>query len=434
MDEAAVLPGDALHVVAGGVLDGLGAPEGAHVGEHLGLVGQQLHEQHAQTVEHVVLGGEDVGLAGAVVVKGGVQHGLGEVAVRIEVRPLALALEAAGDGVVAHGLFLVALGQVLVAVHQILDDQVHLQGELPVLVLLLAALLELGGVLVKALDDVLVGPGLELLVLGLVVDALGHAADDFHLVHGLDAHAQVVLDELGIDDGAADAHADGTDLQVALAAHGGHGHGCAGEAEQLLLDVGGDGGVVRVLNLMAVDAEGRQALLGMGGQNGGQIYRAGALGAVEAPHALDGVAVHVHGLGAIAPAGGHGQGDGHAIVAELFLAGGGLGHAADGGVRDDDLHGLTVGVAQVFFKELLGGQGHVHGLLLQAFAHLQHAAAAVDGGANADDRIGTQVSVLCHSNLPPVKYTKQLLRIILRFNHNITLICLTVLWYNHRKW
>ena len=149
---------------------------------------------------------------------------------------------------------------------------------------------------------------------------------------------------------------------------------------------------------MAVDAEGRQALLGVGGQHGGQVHRAGALGAVEAPDGLDGVAVHVHGLGAVAPAGGHGQGDGDALVAELLLAGGGLGHAANGGVGDDDLHGLAVGVAQVLLKQPGGGLGHVHGLILQPLAHLQRAATTVDGGADADHRIAAEISVLSHMN------------------------------------
>ena len=170
------------------------------------------------------------------------------------------------------------------------------------------------------------------------------------------------------------------------------------EPEQFFLHVLGNGGVVGLLDLMTVDAEGRQALLGVGGQHGGQIHRAGALGAVEAPDGLDGVAVHVHGLGAVAPAGGHGQGDGHALAAELFLAGGGLGHAADGGVGDDHLHGLAVGIAQVLLEQLRGGLGHVHGLVLKALAHLQHATTAVDGGADADDRVAAQISVLCHVN------------------------------------
>ena len=184
---------------------------------------------------------------------------------------------------------------------------------------------------------------------------------------------------------------------------------------------------------MAVDAEGRQALLGMGGQHGGQIHGAGALGGVQAPHALDGVAILVHGLGAIAPAGSHGQGDGDVVLAELVLAGGGLGHAADGGVGDDDLHRFAVGVAQVFLKELLGDLRHAHGLILQGFANLQRAAAAVYDGADANYRIIANVSVLCHNESPPVNSMREMLRIVSLFNHNITLIYRSVLWYNHRK-
>ena len=301
----------------------------------------------------------------------------------------------------ADGLFLAALGQVLVAVHQILDDQVHLQGELPVLVLLLAGLLQLGGVLVEALDDVLVGPGLELLVFLLIVDAQRHAADDFDLIDRLNAHPQVILDEVGVHDGAADAHGDGADLQIALAAHGGHSDGRAAEAQDLLGDVLGDLSRGGFLHVAAIDTERRQALLGVGGQNAGEVNRAGALGAVEAPDGLDGVLFHVHGFRAVAPAGRHGQGDLNALLAELLGAGGGLGHAADGGVGDDDLYRIAVGIAQVFAEQLGGGFRHVHGLIFQALAHLQNASAAVDGGTDADDRVFADVSVGSHdSNLP----------------------------------
>ena len=238
--------------------------------------------------------------------------------------------------------------------------------------------------------------------LGLVIDALGHAADDLHLVHGFHPHAQVVLNKILVDDGAADAHAHGADLEIALAPHGGHGHGGPAEAEQLLPYVGGDvGDLVQILHLMAVDAEGGQALLGVGGQHGGQIHRAGALGAVEAPHALDGHGVHVHGLGAVAPAGGDGEGDIHIFLLELGGAGGGLGHPADGGVGNDHLHRLAVAVENVLLKQLLGGLGHGHGLVLQGLPDLQGAAAAVDGGTDADDGILADVPVLCHNNLPP---------------------------------
>ena len=147
---------------------------------------------------------------------------------------------------------------------------------------------------------------------------------------------------------------------------------------------------------MAINAESRQTLLGMGGQHGGQIYRAGAFGCIQTPDGFDGVAIHVHGFGAIAPAGGYGQGDGNTLTAELFLTGGGFRHTADGGVGDDYAHRLAVGVAQILLKQFCGGLCHVHGLVFQALAHLQGAAAAIDDGADADDGVTADIPVLFH--------------------------------------
>ena len=148
---------------------------------------------------------------------------------------------------------------------------------------------------------------------------------------------------------------------------------------------------------MAVDAEGRQALLGVGRQNGGQIHSARTLGAVEAPDAFDGHGVHIHRLGAVAPAGGNGQGDGDALALEFLGAGSGFRHAADGGVCHDDLDMLAVGVIQVFLKQLLCSLGHGHDLIFQTLAQLHGAAAAVDDGADADHGIFADVTILCHS-------------------------------------
>ena len=149
---------------------------------------------------------------------------------------------------------------------------------------------------------------------------------------------------------------------------------------------------------MAVDAEGGQALLCVSRQNGGQIHSARTLGAVEAPDALDGHGVHVHRLGAVAPAGGDGQRDGNALALELFCAGSRFGHAADGGVRHDDLDMLAVGVIQVFLKQLLCSLGHGHDLIFQTLAQLHGAASAVDDGADADHGIFADVTILFHKN------------------------------------
>ena len=148
---------------------------------------------------------------------------------------------------------------------------------------------------------------------------------------------------------------------------------------------------------MAVDAEGRQALLGVGRQNRGQIHSARPLGAVEAPDALDGHGVHIHRLGAVAPAGGNGQGDGDALALEFLGAGSGFRHAADGGVSHDDLHRLAVGIVQIFLKQLLRGLGHGHDLIFQTLAQLHRAAAAINDGADADYGVFADVTILCHS-------------------------------------
>ena len=185
------------------------------------------------------------------------------------------------------------------------------------------------------------------------------------------------------------------------AAHRGDGDGRAAEAKQLFLHVFRNGRILDVLHVMAVNAESRQALLRMRGQNGGQIYRAGALGGVQTPDGLDRAAVEIHRFAAIAPAGRYTQGDVYALAAELVGAGGAFRHAANRRIGDDYLHRFAVGVAQVFFIELLGGERHAHRLIFQAFANLQRSPAAVDNRTNADDRILTDQSAFHKEQNPP---------------------------------
>ena len=402
MDEAVRVLGVTLDLIARHALHRIARPVGAHVGENLRTVRQKLHEEHAETVQHVVLRREDVGLADAVPVEGGVEERFRKVAVRIEVRPLPLTLEPGGDGVVTHHFLFASLGQVRIAVHQVLDDDHHLHDKFPLLVLDFAGFLQLGRVLVKAFGALRLRPGERFFVFFLVVDLFGDAAHELYLVHGFHAHAEIFLDEAGIDDRAADAHRHRTDLQIGLAAHRGSRNRSAPEAEELFAHVVRDGGVVSFLHLMPVDAERRKTLLRMGGENGGEIDRARTLRAVEAPDRLDGVGIGVHGLGAVAPAGRHGEGDVHAFLAEFVSAGGGFSHASDGGVRDHDLHGLAIGVAEVVGEELCGGFRHVHRLILEGFTHLERTASSVDGRADADDRIIADESGFCHNQFLPL--------------------------------
>ena len=147
---------------------------------------------------------------------------------------------------------------------------------------------------------------------------------------------------------------------------------------------------------MAVYAEGRKPLLGVGGEYGGEVYGAGALCAVKAPYALYRHGIHIHGLGAVAPAGRDGEGYGYAFSAELFGAGGGFRYAADGGIGYDHLYMVAVGVVKVILEKLFRSLRHGHYLALKALAQLHGASAAVDNGTDAYDRIAAYVTILCH--------------------------------------
>ena len=282
------------------------------------------------------------------------------------------------------------LVQLGVAEHQVADNHAEFGDELPVLVRRhhLGAghnlRQRLPGVHVETLAAVLINPAEGLLVLGLVVDIQRHAAENLRHIHPLGAQAQVLLHHLRVAEGTHDAHSHPADVQVGLVLHPAHGHRAPGEAQNLFRHIGGDGAVAHVLHIPAIDGEGGQPLLGIGGQHRRQIHRAGALRAVEAPHGFDGSGVHVEGLHSVTPAGGHGQGCHHVLGGEELLTPGGLRAAADGAGADHRLHGGAVGIAQGFHQRL-GRLSQAHGLLLQALADA--APAAVDGGPDADLRI-----------------------------------------------
>ena len=262
-------------------------------------------------------------------------------------------------------LLITHLEQFLVAVHEVVDDHHVLHGELPVAVLLLtrqALALAVEGrhvgagrndavlIVVVALVHlaVLVDPLHGTVELLVVVDAEVHAAQNLHQVDILRAHAEVVLEEVGVDDAAGDAHAGVAQREVALAAHRGHGLSGACKAQQLLGYIIGNGVVGGVLHVVAVDAEGGQPLLCVRGEHGSQVDGSRALRAVEAPYGLGVVGIHVHGLRAVAPAGSHGDGGAHALALKLLGAGGALGHAPYRGVGDDTLHGTAVAIRRHF--------------------------------------------------------------------------------------
>ncbi len=396
MDQAAVLFRRAFQLIPRGALHGLRAPEGAHVGEDLCAVRQKLHKEHPQTVQHVVLGRQDIRLPRPVPVERSVQKRLREVCVGIEIGPLALALETGRDRVVADGFLGELRIELVAAAHQLLDDNHHFHHKLPVLLLLLRRPADEFRVLVESFLAVRLRPGQGALILVMVVDALGHAADDLHLIHGLHAHPQPGLNEIAVDDRTADAHADRPDLQIGFPAHRRHGHRRAPEPQQLLFHIFRDRSVVRVADLMAVDAECRKPLLRVGRQHRRQIDRTRALRAVETPDRLDRAAVHIHRLRAVAPARGHGQGDRHALFLKFRLAGRRLAHAPDRRIRNHDFHRFAVAVPQILLEQFRGRPGHVHRLVLQIPADIQRPSPSVNRRADPDHRIFADQSVPSH--------------------------------------
>ena len=239
-------------------------------------------------------------------------------------------------------LLLASLRETVASLHQVADDQHHLDDELPVAVLLLSRSLQLRRIFVKALDAPLARPFESSFVFLVIVNALGHTADDLDLVDRLDTHTEIVLNEARIDDRAADAHADRADLQIRLPSHLGDRQSRTAKAQELFAHVTRDLGRVGILHVVAVDAKGGQTLLRMGGKHRSEVYGAGALGSVKAPDRLDRLGVHIHRLGAVAPAGRDGQGDGNALFSELLLAGRALTDPSDRRIGDHDLDRLAV--------------------------------------------------------------------------------------------
>ena len=266
--------------------------------------------------------------------------------------------------------------------HHVAEDDGHEDGLAQGALLLLGREDEVGAVALRTNLHVLLGPLHGQVELGLVVDAQFHAAANLRHVDRLHAHAHVAFPEGLVHDGTGDTHGAATDGEVALATQGGHGKTGAGEAQNLLSHVLGDGGIIGVLHVVTVDGECGHTLLGIAGKSSGEVHSAGALGAVEAPDSLGRGGIGLEGFGDVAPAGSHDKGAAHVVLSELLVAGSGLSRATDGGIGDDALHGLAVGVLHVGLDEGSSSLGHVHGLILQRLTNAK--AAAVNRRANPD--------------------------------------------------
>ena len=280
--------------------------------------------------------------------------------------------------------------EIFITGHQVAGDHRHLDGIFKCFFCTLFGKTLFAVVDVFADFAVLVCPGNGFLEFRGVVNVFIDAADDFAHIHGFAAHSEVFFIEIGIEDGTGDSHGDGTDGQVGFSAHLGSRHAGTGETQDFFRYIRGNFFLVGVLDIASVNAESRQAFLGMGRQHSRQINSAGTFRSVEPPDRLDGVGIHVHGFGTITPAGGYGQSNRHVLQFEFVGTCGGFRHTADRGVGNDAFNGLAVGVTQIFGNQFGGGFRHSHGLIFQRLTDAFPA--AVDSGTNTNLRIHVHTS------------------------------------------
>ena len=102
--------------------------------------------------------------------------------------------------------------------------------------------------------------------------------------------------------------------------------------------------------------------------------------------------VHIHGFGAVTPAGSYGNGYIDAFSAEFVRTRSGFGNSSDSAVRNNDFYGFAVRIGEVFLEKFLCRKSHSHGLVFKAFAEFHRAAASVDCRSYSDYGHVTAVS------------------------------------------
>ena len=359
-----------LDIVARYAFYRLARPVRSHVGKDLRSAREQFPKQHTYAVQAVVFGGEDIRFSCAVPIERGIQNTFGEIAVGIEIRPLSLTLETCGNRVMPHHFFFRTLRQVLVAVHKVLDDARHFRREFPVLFLLLFRALELGRVFIEVCIALRLYPSERFLIFLFVVNTLAHTADNFHLVHAFYAHTEVFLKEVHVHDRACNTHTDRADLEVRFTAHSRYRYRRASKAQNLFSYVAGDGRVVQILYVVAVNTKRRQTLLCVPCKYSSKVYRTRTLRAVKAPYCLNRHRVHIHRFATVAPAGRYGERDIYALFLEFIRASCRLRYSADSRVCNNDLYRLAVRIEHVFLNKLCGVFRHIHSLYFETLPYL----------------------------------------------------------------
>ncbi|MEN9991533.1 MAG: hypothetical protein RLZZ224_1235 [Verrucomicrobiota bacterium] len=373
----------AFQFIARHAFHGIGRPIGADIGKNLRGVGEQVTKEHRHAIEAVIFRSDHERRATAIPVERSREDGFKEIAIRAVVGPLALTLEARADGVVALAFFGITFGrEAWVTDHQVAGDESHFHGNFPLVIQLRAAAGGFWGVVILALVAVIADPSEGALVFLGVVDFVIDATEELGHIDRFHAHAEVFFKESLVDDRAGDAHRHAAHGEVRLTAHRSDGETGAAEAEDLFLDIGRDRGIARVLDIATVDTKSRKALLGVTGENSGEVNGAGAFRAIKAPDGFGDRRVHVHGFRAIAPAGSDRERDADAFFTELFRAGGRFCDTADASIRDHAFDGRAIAMTENGADQIGSRASHVHGLRFERLANA--AEAAIDGGTNPD--------------------------------------------------
>ena len=121
--------------------------------------------------------------------------------------------------------------KIIAAVHQLFDDNCHLNYEFKLLFFLFWRELQFFWVFIPTDLTCFFCPFQSFFEFCVIVDTFCHTTDDFYLVNGFNTHSKIGFDEIGINDRSADTHCNRTDLQIGFSSHGSCCNCCASKSQ-----------------------------------------------------------------------------------------------------------------------------------------------------------------------------------------------------------
>ena len=208
--------------------------------------------------------------------------------------------------------------QLIASVHQLLNDNCHLNNKFKLLFFLFFCHLQFRWVLIKSDGTCFFCPFQSLLKLFVIINAFCHTTDDLYLIHRLYTHSKVGLDEIRVNNGTADTHTDRTDLQPGFTSHRSNCNCCTSESKHLFFNIFRHLHVICIQNLMSVNTKCRKSFLCMCSKNRCQIYSSRSFCCIKAPDCLNSLWIHIHCLRTVAPAWSNSKGNVYALSSELI--------------------------------------------------------------------------------------------------------------------